>query len=77
MRPTAIFEETTPCYPEMSRNARRTLERRTRAWRAVHGKEREAIFRQVPVRTAVSRNADHLPCSTTVVHRSRADRQCS
>ena len=41
------------------------------------GKEREVIFRQVPVRTAVSRNADHLPCITTVVHRPQADRQGS
>lgn len=33
--------------PQMSRSVRRTLERRIRAWRALHGKERDVIFRQV------------------------------
>jgi transposase InsO family protein len=47
VRPIAIFEEMTRRHPEMSRSVRRTLERRIRAWRAVHGKERDVIFRQV------------------------------
>jgi len=47
VRPIAIFEEMTRRHPQMSRSVRRTLERRIRAWRAVHGKERDVIFRQV------------------------------
>jgi hypothetical protein len=47
VRPIAIFEEMTRRHPEMSRSVRRTLERRIRAWRAVHGTERDVIFRQV------------------------------
>jgi transposase InsO family protein len=46
VRPIAIFEEMTRRHPEMSRSVRRTLERRIRAWRAIHGKERDVIFRQ-------------------------------
>ena len=46
LRPIAIFEEMTRRHPQMSRSVRRTLERRIRAWRALHGKERDVIFRQ-------------------------------
>ena len=34
-------------HPELDGGIRRTLERRVRAWRAVHGEEQEVIFRQV------------------------------
>ena len=47
VRPIAILEEMIRRHPEFSRTARRTLERRIRAWRAVHGAERDVIFRQV------------------------------
>ncbi len=47
LRPIAIFEEMTRRHPQMSRSVRRTLERRIRAWRALHGKERDVIFRQM------------------------------
>ena len=47
VRPIAIFEEMARRHPDFSRSARRTLERRIRAWRAVHGAERDVIFRQV------------------------------
>jgi hypothetical protein len=47
VRPIAILEELVRRHPEFSRRVRRTLERRIRAWRAVHGAEREVIFRQV------------------------------
>jgi transposase InsO family protein len=47
LRPIAIFEEMTRRHPQISRSVRRTLERRIRAWRALHGKERDVIFRQV------------------------------
>src|SRR5512146_2257394 len=34
-------------HPELGMGIRRTLERRIRAWRALHGQEQEAIFRQI------------------------------
>ena len=47
MRPVAIFEELQRRHPQLHANVRRTLERRIRGWRALHGAEREIIFRQV------------------------------
>jgi hypothetical protein len=47
VRAIAILEELIRRHPEFSRALRRTLERRIRAWRAVHGEERDVIFRQV------------------------------
>jgi hypothetical protein len=47
IRPVAVLEEMLRRHPQLSRNVRRTLERRMRAWRAVHGKDRDVIFRQV------------------------------
>jgi transposase InsO family protein len=47
VRPVAIFEELQRRHPALHTNVRRTLERRIRAWRALHGAEREIIFRQV------------------------------
>ena len=47
VRPVAIFEELQRRYPDLHASVRRTLERRIRAWRALHGAEREVIFRQV------------------------------
>jgi transposase InsO family protein len=47
VRPVAIFEELQRRYPALQANVRRTLERRIRGWRALHGAERELIFRQV------------------------------
>jgi Mu transposase-like protein len=46
LRPIAIYEELRRRYPETDPKVRRTLERRVRAWRAVHGPDREVIFRQ-------------------------------
>jgi hypothetical protein len=46
LRPIAIFEETLRRHPELGAGIRRTLERRIRFWRAIHGKEQEVIFRQ-------------------------------
>ena len=46
LRPVAIFEEMVRRHPELRTGIRRTLERRIRTWRAVHGAEREVIFRQ-------------------------------
>jgi len=46
LRPVAIFEELQRRHPEIDPGVRRTLERRIRDWRAVHGPDREVIFRQ-------------------------------
>ncbi len=46
LRPVAVFEELMRAHPELSPGVRRTLERRIRAWRAVHGPDQEVIFRQ-------------------------------
>jgi hypothetical protein len=56
LRPIAIFEEMRRRHPDLDPGIRRTLERRIRAWRAVHGEEQEVIFRQVhePGRMALS-----------------------
>ena len=47
LRPVAIFEEMLRRHPDLGAGIRRTLERRIRAWRALHGAEQEVIFRQV------------------------------
>ena len=47
VRPVALFEELMRRHPELPPGVRRTLERRVRAWRAVHGEERDVVFRQV------------------------------
>ncbi|MCS3544344.1 hypothetical protein M2202_002271 [Bradyrhizobium japonicum] len=46
VRPVTIFEELLRRHPELGAGIRRTLERRIRAWRAIHGEEQEVIFRQ-------------------------------
>jgi transposase InsO family protein len=46
IRAVAIFEELARRHPELGSGIRRTLERRIRAWRALHGAEQEVIFRQ-------------------------------
>nr|WP_264598743.1 IS21 family transposase [Rhodoblastus acidophilus] len=46
LRSIAIFDELIRRHPELGRGVRRTLERRIRTWRALHGAEREVIFRQ-------------------------------
>jgi len=38
-----------PAAPEPGAGIRRTLERRIRSWRAIHGEEQEVIFQQVHV----------------------------
>ena len=46
IRPIAIFEEMLRRHPELGAGIRRTIERRVRSWRAVHGEEQDVIFRQ-------------------------------
>ena len=47
IRTIGVFEELCRRHPELNANVRRTLERRMSAWRALHGPDREIIFRQV------------------------------
>ena len=47
LRAVAVFEEIRRRHPDLPDGVRRTLERRIRSWRAVHGPERDVIFRQV------------------------------
>jgi transposase InsO family protein len=47
LRPIGIFEEMQRRHPELPDGVRRTMERRIRQWRALHGKDRDVIFRQV------------------------------
>lgn len=56
LRPIGIFEEIVRRHPELGAGIRRTLERRIRSWRAIHGEEQEVIFRQThePGRTGLS-----------------------
>lgn len=46
LRPIAIFDEIRRRHPEIGAGIRRTLERRIRTWRALHGAEQDIIFRQ-------------------------------
>ncbi|MBP2449501.1 hypothetical protein JOH51_007009 [Rhizobium leguminosarum] len=46
IRAVAVYNEMLRRHPEVSEGVRRTLERRIRSWRAVHGQEQEVIFRQ-------------------------------
>jgi len=47
IRAVAIYGEMLPRHPELGTGIRRTLERRIRSWRAIHGEEQEIIFRQL------------------------------
>jgi len=46
LRPVAIFDEIRRRPSEIGAGVRRTLERRIRTWRALHGGEQDVIFRQ-------------------------------
>jgi len=47
LRPIAVFQEMQRRYPAVDESVRRTLERRIRGWRALHGGDRDIVFRQV------------------------------
>ena len=68
LRVVAIFEEMRLRHPELEPGVRRTMERRIRAWRALHGEEQEVIFRQVhePGRMALSDFTDMADLGVTV-----------
>ncbi len=68
IRPVAVFEEMMRRHPEFGEGIRRTIERRIRSWRAVHGEEQEVIFRQVhePGRMGLSDFTDVAELSITI-----------
>ena len=70
LRPVAIFEEIRRRHPELAEGVRRTLERRVRAWRALHGADREVIFRQAhePGRMGLSDFTDMADLCVTVAY---------
>jgi transposase InsO family protein len=68
LRAVAIFEEMQQRHPELSPGVRRTMERRIRAWRALHGEEQEVIFRQThePGKMGLSDFTDMAELGVTV-----------
>ncbi|ESY64911.1 transposase [Mesorhizobium sp. LNHC252B00] len=68
IRSIAIFDEMIRRHPELGAGIRRTIERRVRAWRAVHGEEQEVIFRQVhvPGRMGLSDFTDMAAAGVTI-----------
>lgn len=68
LRAVAILEEMQRRHPDLSAGARRTLERRIRSWRALHGADQEVIFRQVhePGRMGLSDFSDMADLGVTI-----------
>ena len=68
LRAVAIFDEMRRRHPDLPAGARRTLERRIRSWRALHGADQEVIFRQVhePGRMGLSDFTDMADLGVTV-----------
>ena len=76
LRPVAILEELLRRHPGLSAGIRRTLERRIRQWRALHGPEREVMFRQThePGRMGLSDFTDMTGLGVTVAGQPLAHR---
>ena len=68
LRAVAVFEELQRRHSGLASGVRRTLERRIRAWRALHGTDREVIFRQIhePGRMALSDFTDMNALGVTI-----------
>ena len=68
LRAVAIFEEMQRRHPDLSAGVRRTLERRIRSWRELHGADQEVIFRQVhePGRMGLSDFTDMADLGVTI-----------
>jgi hypothetical protein len=68
LRAVARFEEIRRRHPDLDPGIRRTLERRIRSWRAIHGPDQEVIFRQVhePGRLGLSDFTDMGDLAVTV-----------
>ena len=69
LRAVAIYEELLRRHSQLGTSIRRTLERRIRSWRAIHGEEREVIFRQShePGRLGLSDFTDMGRSGVTIV----------
>jgi len=76
IRAVAIFEEMMRRHPDLGSGIRRTLERRIRTWRAVHGKEGEVIFRQShePGRLGLSDFTDMAKAGITIAGQALSHR---
>jgi hypothetical protein len=76
LRPVALFEELRRRHPQLGSEVRRTLERRVRAWRAVHGPEQDVMFRQLhePGRQGLSDFTDMADLQVTVAKVALAHR---
>ncbi len=68
LRAVAIFEEMRRRHPELAEGVRRTMERRIRGWRALHGADRDVIFRQThePGRMGLSDFTDMADLGVTI-----------
>jgi transposase InsO family protein len=68
LRAVAIFEEMQRRHPTLPEGVRRTMERRIRGWRALHGADREVIFRQIhePGRMGLSDFTDMADSAVTI-----------
>jgi len=68
LRAVAIFEEMQRRHPDLPDGTRRTLERRIRSWRALHGANQEVIFRQIhePGRMGLSDFTDMADLAVTI-----------
>ena len=77
LRPVTILRELVRRYPDrIGDGVRRTLERRIRIWRAVHGPEREAMFPQahIPGRMGLSDFTDMRGLGVVVAGEALDDR---
>ncbi len=76
LQPFVVFEELLRRHPELSAGIRRTLERRVRGWQALHGLEREVIFRQEhpPGRQGLSDFTDASGLGVTIASEPLAHR---
>ena len=67
LRPITLLRELARRHPDrLDDSVRRTLERRIRTWRALHGPDREAMFPQV------HRSYDRTGCQPPACFRVRA-----
>ena len=68
LRSVAVLGEVLRRHPELGEGIRRTLERRVSHWRALHGAEREVMFRQIqePGRMGLSDFTDMADLGVTV-----------
>jgi hypothetical protein len=68
LRAVAVLEELTRRHPGIGAGVRRTLERRIKLWRGLHGPDQDVIFRQVhpPGELGLSDFTDLAPLGVTI-----------